>query len=189
MAHPYTDLEGTHLWKAVDGAVDDLVLNNDLIEGTPRTHIVGYLCQKIWTERQGLIEELISPSKTINSGNLSAIEWNESYFKFCNFEAFSFDGGLVSSDFHSCLFEKIDWYGGFFSGCNFIDCKFVGCTFAGTAFAYTRFIDCKLVNCTFKKDNMGGDCDFSTTIAYGCSVENTFGYQSDASATISNFPK
>jgi uncharacterized protein YjbI with pentapeptide repeats len=66
---------------------------------------------------------------------------DESYFKFCNFEEFSIEGGQVSSDFHGCSFNKIDWYWSLFSGCNFIGCSFANCTFAGTNFPDTRFVD------------------------------------------------
>jgi uncharacterized protein YjbI with pentapeptide repeats len=115
-------------------------------------------------------------SETINSENLTDIDWDEGYFKFCNFEGFSIEGGQVSSDFVGCSFKNIDCYWGLFSGCNFISCNFADCAFAGTSFPDTRFVDCKIVNCTFTHDNLGGDCDFSKTIAYGCSVESSLGF-------------
>jgi uncharacterized protein YjbI with pentapeptide repeats len=115
-------------------------------------------------------------SETINSENLTDIEWDEGYFKFCNFEGFSIEGGQVSSDFVGCSFKNIDCYWSLFSGCNFISCNFADCAFAGTSFPDTRFVDCKLVNCKFTQDNLGGDCDFSKTIAYGCSVESSLGF-------------
>jgi uncharacterized protein YjbI with pentapeptide repeats len=115
-------------------------------------------------------------SETINSENFTDIEWDEGYFKFCNFEGFSIEGGQVSSDFVGCSFKNIDYYLSLFSGCNFISCNFADCAFAGTSFPDTRFVDCKLVNCKFTQDNLGGDCDFSKTIAYGCSVESSLGF-------------
>jgi uncharacterized protein YjbI with pentapeptide repeats len=125
-------------------------------------------------------------SETINSDNLAEIEWDEEYFKYCNFEGFSIDGGQVSSDFVSCSFGNIDWYWGLFSGCNFISCNFADCSFAGTNFPDTRFVDCKLVNCKFTQDNLGGDCDFSKTTAYGCSVESSLGFRPGMSTPIPN---
>jgi len=54
MAHPYIKLEGTPLWAAVESAINDLVLNNDLVESTPRPYIVGYLCQRILDGREAM---------------------------------------------------------------------------------------------------------------------------------------
>jgi hypothetical protein len=50
MAHPYVELEGTPLWNAVEAAINDLVVNRDLIEQTARTHIVGYICRVVANE-------------------------------------------------------------------------------------------------------------------------------------------
>jgi uncharacterized protein YjbI with pentapeptide repeats len=184
MPHLYIELEGTRLWTAVESAINDLVLNNDLIESTARPYIVGYLSQKLLNERQVVEEGVTVRSETISSNNLAEMEWDEGYFKFCNFEGFSIEGGLVSSDFHACSFKKIDWYWGLFSGCNFIGCSFADCTFAGTSFPDSRFIDCELVNCKFIQDNLGGECDFSKTKAYGCSMENSPGFRPDVSTAI-----
>jgi Pentapeptide repeats (9 copies) len=183
MAHPYTELERTRLWAAVESAIKDLVSNNDLVERTARPYIVGYLCQKLLGERQGVCEGMSVRSETITSDNHDEIEWDESYFKFCDFEEFS-ESGLVGSDFHTCSFKKIDWYWRLFSGCNFINCSFVDCTFAGTSFPDTRFIDCELVNCKFIQDNLGGECDFSNSWAHGCSIENSPGFRPENSSDI-----
>ena len=123
-------------------------------------------------------------SETINSDNLAEVEWDEEYFKYCDFAGFSIEGGLVASDFVGCSFSKIDWYWGLFSGCNFINCNFADCKFAGTNFPDTRFVDCKLANCEFTQDNVGGDCDFSKTTAYGCSVENSMGFPPNTGIAI-----
>jgi len=56
MDHPYTELEKTRLWAAVESAIKDLVSNNDLVESTTRPYIVGYLCQKLLNERRGVVE-------------------------------------------------------------------------------------------------------------------------------------
>ena len=183
MDHPYTELEKTRLWAAVESAIKDLVSNNDLVESTARAYIVGYLCQKLINERQGVVEGMSVRSETITSDNHNQMEWNESYFKYCNFEEFS-EYGFVSSDFHACSFKKIDWYWNLFSGCNFINCSFVDCTFAGTSFPECRFIDCELVNCKFIQDNLGGECDFSNSWAHGCSIENSPGFRPENSSDI-----
>lgn len=46
-SHPYSDLEGTHLWAIVSTAVEDLVNNSDLQERTPRAYIVGLICRRL----------------------------------------------------------------------------------------------------------------------------------------------
>jgi uncharacterized protein YjbI with pentapeptide repeats len=122
-------------------------------------------------------------AETINSGNFGEIEWNDGYFKFCDFEGFSIEAGLVASDFVDCSFKGIDWYWGLFSQCNFINCKFTDCTFRGCSFPGTRFVDCKIVNCKFIQDNLGGECGFSGTVAYGCSVESSPEFQPEVSIT------
>lgn len=184
MAHPYIEFEGTRLWTAVESAINDLVLNRDLVESTARPYVVGYLCQKLQNERQVVKEGCTVRSETITSKNLAKVEWDEGYFKFCNFEGFSIEGGLVSSDFHGCTFKEIDWYWGLFSDCNLIDCNFVDCTFAGTNFPGSRFINCKLMNCKFIQDNLGGECGFSETSAYSCSVESSPGFNPAHSGDI-----
>lgn len=115
-------------------------------------------------------------SETINSHIVAAIDWDEGYFKFCKVEGLSIGGQQVTSGFVGCSFKNIDWYWGLFSGCNFINCNFADCVFAVTGFADSRFVDCKLVNCRFSQDQLGGDCDFSKRIEYGCSIESSLGF-------------
>ncbi len=184
MAHPYTEFEGTRLWTTVESAINDLAHNVDLVESTARPSVVGYLCQRLLNERQVVKEGCTIRSETITSKNLAGVEWDEGYFKFCNFEGLSIEGGLVSSDFHGCTFKEIDWYWGLFSDCNLIDCNFVDCTFAGTNFPGTKFINCKLVNCKFIQDNLGVECGFSETSSCGCSVENSSGFIPHSSANM-----
>jgi hypothetical protein len=50
MQHPYLDFEGTKNWKLLDQAIEELVLNSDLIERTNRAYIVGYLCKALADE-------------------------------------------------------------------------------------------------------------------------------------------
>jgi uncharacterized protein YjbI with pentapeptide repeats len=114
-------------------------------------------------------------SESIDSARVPAIEWDEGYFKHCNFAGFAIEGQMVASDFVGCIFKSIDWYWGLFTGCNFINCEILDCEFAGTAFPDTRFVDCKFVNCHFRQDNLGQDCDLSKTTLYGCTVESCSG--------------
>jgi uncharacterized protein YjbI with pentapeptide repeats len=116
-------------------------------------------------------------SELLSQENVSAVEWDDGYFKYCTFDSLSMEGLLVTSVFVDCSFASVHWYWGLFSGVNFINCSFVDCTFAGTGFPDTRFVDCSLVNCRFIKDNLGGSCDLSKTVAYGCSVENCAGFE------------
>jgi uncharacterized protein YjbI with pentapeptide repeats len=113
---------------------------------------------------------------TINEQNLATVDWDENYFKFCQFENFSIEGGLVYSDFVDCSFSDLDWYWGLFTGSNFVKCSFTRCVFRGTSFADTKFVECSFVECRFMKDNLGGDCDFSETVAYACVVEGGEGF-------------
>lgn len=45
--HPYTDYEGTPMWKWVNKGIGDLVKNQDVIEQEDRNYIVGYICKVI----------------------------------------------------------------------------------------------------------------------------------------------
>ncbi len=45
--HPYTEFEGSVLWRTVEKAIVALVKNGDLKEQTAREYIVGYICQTI----------------------------------------------------------------------------------------------------------------------------------------------
>ena len=55
MSHPYTEFEGTALWKAVDAALTELEQNRDVKLSTAREYVVGYLCQQI--ARQKLVTD------------------------------------------------------------------------------------------------------------------------------------
>lgn len=118
-------------------------------------------------------------SVTVNKENLAAIDWDDNYFKFCDFENFSVDGGTVSSDFVDCSFKDVDWYWGLFSCSNFVKCLFTDCVFRGSSFADTRFVECTLTNCQFVKDNLDRDCDFPKTVAYGCSIDGGEGFKAE----------
>lgn len=43
--HPYEKHESTLLWQVLEGAIADLVENDDLHERTTRSRIVGYLAE------------------------------------------------------------------------------------------------------------------------------------------------
>jgi uncharacterized protein YjbI with pentapeptide repeats len=118
-------------------------------------------------------------SVTVNKENVAAIGWDENYFKFCDFENVSVDGGTVGSDFVDCSFKDVEWYWGLFSGSNFVNCLFRDCVFRGSTFADCRFVACSLTNCRFVKDNLDGDCDFSKTVAYGCLVDCGEGFKAE----------
>ncbi len=45
--HPYTELEGTELWKVVRKAVRELTKNGDLDLQTAESHVVGYLAKSL----------------------------------------------------------------------------------------------------------------------------------------------
>ena len=49
-------------------------------------------------------------SETFGNGDVTEIEWNDRYFKFCEFRDFSLEGQDISSDFVSCSFTGIDCY-------------------------------------------------------------------------------
>lgn len=115
-------------------------------------------------------------SLTINAQNLATVEWDDEYFKYCEFLGFSFEGGIVSSDFAVCTFKNLDWYWGLFNMVNFVDCTFLNCVFQGTIFSDCKFIQCSLQNCHFVQDNLGGDCSFEGSVAYDCDVDDDRGF-------------
>ncbi len=45
--HPYQKYDGTVAWKAIYGALEQLVLNDDIEERTPREYLVGYLIKSL----------------------------------------------------------------------------------------------------------------------------------------------
>jgi uncharacterized protein YjbI with pentapeptide repeats len=115
-------------------------------------------------------------SETIGAKGIGAVDLSDAYFKFCEFVSFSIEGQMADSDFFGCTFRDIDWYGGMFTHANFIECIFIDCVFHGCSFPDVRFVDCELTRCRFLKDNLGGDCDFSRAVAYGCVVVETEGF-------------
>jgi len=116
-------------------------------------------------------------AETINADNFSTTDFFYNYFKFCIFEGLSPEGGSVDSAFHDCTFKTIDWYWGLFTICSFVKCQFTDCVFRGANFGGCLFVECRFTNCQFVKDNLGGDCDFDGTVAYGCLLEGTVGFE------------
>ncbi len=116
-------------------------------------------------------------SETVNKESFAIIDWDDNYFKYCEFDTFSVEGGVVCSDFVSCSFKGVEWYWTLFSGSNFIDCQFKDCVFRGATFANSRFVECRLSNCRFIKDNLGGDCGFPDAVAYKCPIEGVEGFE------------
>jgi uncharacterized protein YjbI with pentapeptide repeats len=121
-------------------------------------------------------------TEAIDKENLALVEWDENYFKYCDFADFSMEGGLICSDFVSCSFNNVDWYWGLFSGTNFVSCRFTDCVFRGSTFADSRFVECKFANCRFIKDNLDRGCVFTRTTAFGCMVDGGEGFDVDIRA-------
>ena len=118
-------------------------------------------------------------SLEVNQQNFSSINWDDGYYKFCEFQDISTEGGQVTSDFASCTFTNIDWYWGMFNIVNFISCTFENCVFRGTSFPDCKFIECQFQNCRFIKDNLNGDCTFEGAVAYNCKLGNSEGFSVD----------
>jgi uncharacterized protein YjbI with pentapeptide repeats len=115
-------------------------------------------------------------SQDINQENFTTVEWENSWFRYCNFVGFSMEGGHITSDFVGCSFKDLDLYWTIFNVVNFIDCTFNDCVFRGVALPDCRFVECTLANCRFTKDNLDGDCDFDGAVAYGCQIEGSEGF-------------
>ena len=115
-------------------------------------------------------------SETFGKGDIAKLEWDESYFKYCEFRDCAIEGQVINADFVSCSFTGIDWYWILFNVCNLIGCEFRDCVFQGCAFPDSRFVDCKFANCQFVEDNLGVPCDFTKTASYGCTLNNTKGF-------------
>jgi hypothetical protein len=47
ISNPYKQYENSAAWKILDQAISDLVANQDLVEQTARTHIVGYMVKQL----------------------------------------------------------------------------------------------------------------------------------------------
>jgi len=45
--HPYMALENSTLWKTIEGAINDLIENQDLKLQTRGEYIIGYICKAI----------------------------------------------------------------------------------------------------------------------------------------------
>ena len=66
---------------------------------------------KCYNNRGGaLLSEAFLRTMTIGKESVAAIEWDDNYFKYCEFDGFSQDGGVIGSDFINCSFKNVDWY-------------------------------------------------------------------------------
>jgi hypothetical protein len=50
--HPYKKYESHRYWKRIDEGISDLVDNQDLVEQSARSYIVGYLCKMILSRKK-----------------------------------------------------------------------------------------------------------------------------------------
>jgi hypothetical protein len=50
--HPYKKYESHQYWKRIDKGISDLVDNQDLVEQSARSYIVGYLCKMILSRKK-----------------------------------------------------------------------------------------------------------------------------------------
>jgi hypothetical protein len=62
-SHPYERHENTPLWKAIDKAVTDLVVNQDLVENEYHEYIVGHICKVIDRRRNRIVALLARRSR------------------------------------------------------------------------------------------------------------------------------
>ncbi len=115
-------------------------------------------------------------SLKITNDNFRTLNWDDEYYKYCDFSDIATEGGNITSDFANCTFTNTDWYWGLFNIVNFVDCKFVNCTFRGTGFPDCKFVVCEFDNCRFTKDNLVGDCSFERAVAFDCRISNTEGF-------------
>lgn len=116
---------------------------------------------------------------TITQDNLKSVNWEEEFYKYCNFENFSIEGGHIDSDFIDCSFDNVEWYWGIFNIVNFVDCIFNNCIFRGSAFPDCKFVECEINNCRFIKDNLDSDCTFENASSYNCKLNNTEGFNAE----------
>ena len=51
MSHPYSELEGSDLWRAMDEELAALEANGDLQLMTAREYVIGSLCKRLSDDR------------------------------------------------------------------------------------------------------------------------------------------
>ena len=51
MDHPYSDFEGTDLWRVLDAEIAMLEGNRDVELTTARAYVIGYRCKRLIEER------------------------------------------------------------------------------------------------------------------------------------------
>lgn len=107
---------------------------------------------------------------------MRALAAADEFFRYCTFESAAIEGGNSDGVFLSCTFRDVEWYWGLFNLALFVGCKFERCTFRGASFAGCRLVECSFVDCRFLPDNVGGLCTATDTNVYGCSVQNSEGF-------------
>lgn len=112
----------------------------------------------------------------VDEASYREVEWQDCYYKFCQFRQFSPEGILCSADFSHCQFDQLDWYSGSFHSVTFMACRFQSCVFRGTSFWDCRFIQCVFIDCLFVADNLGGVCIFDGTQAWDSQIQNCLGH-------------
>jgi hypothetical protein len=45
--HPYMQYEHSSLWKIIEKAIEELIINQDLVLETRKEYVIGYICQAI----------------------------------------------------------------------------------------------------------------------------------------------
>ena len=113
--------------------------------------------------------------ETVTADQVGKISWQEELFKYCRFRDFELSVVEVDSDFILCTFENLDWYGGLFNLCNFVECRFQGCVFRGSTFAGCKFVQCTFEDCRFEDDNMGSACTFDDSVFYDTVISGSAG--------------
>jgi uncharacterized protein YjbI with pentapeptide repeats len=104
-----------------------------------------------------------------------AIIKSEEFFRYCEFESASLEGGEFDGVFVFCTFKSIEWYWGLFNIAVLVDCKFDKCVFRGASFSSCRLVNCTFNNCQFLRDNLDSLCVAPGTFVYGCQFQNCVG--------------
>ena len=110
---------------------------------------------------------LIERANYRDAASVAKVIEDDHVFRYCQFENFSFDGGIIDGAFISCEVLSLDWYWGLFTQCVFIGTKFHQCLFRGTSFPSCLFVDCEFVVCQFLNDNLNASCRAEGARVYG----------------------
>jgi uncharacterized protein YjbI with pentapeptide repeats len=116
-------------------------------------------------------------SETFNSSRTvqKALAVNDEFFRYCEFDSASLEGGHFDGVFVFCHFKNVEWYWGLFNLAVLVDCNFDNCVFRGTSFSGCRFVNCTFSNCQFLRDNLNSLCSATETYVYGSQFHNCVG--------------